>query len=142
MAARYDIETTIQKLESSFEGDLAGDDSDSDDGLMTDHDQAGLEGNENAGTNTVISSSEHGEESDGGNSEGINEDTAESVDPEENEDAEESCGSENELEQGATAKKTRKRVRDPQTWKRIKRSRLRNSGKSYISTAGKKVHVC
>lgn len=126
--ARYDTETTIQMVDSSFEGYL--DDSGSDDSSMADHDQAGLEADDDAGSKTVMSSSEHGKGSDGendsdsGNSEG-NKDTAENVDPEENEgDTEESCGSENELEQGAMTPKTR----NPQAWKRIKRSRLRNSG--------------
>ena len=138
----HDTEATIRMLDSSFEGDLTGDDIGSDDGLMADHDQAGLdEIDDDGGSTTVMSSSEHGEGSDGendsggGSSEG-NEDTEENVD--ENEGDEESCGSENELEQEATTPKTRKRVRKPQAWKRIKRSRLRNSGKSYISAAGKK----
>lgn len=139
MAARYDTEAKIRLLDSSFEGDDIG----SDDGSMTDHDQAGLEEiDDNSGSTTVIGSSEHSEENDdendsGGDSSEGNEDAE--VNAEENEGDEESCGSENELEQEATTPKTRKRVRRPQAWKRLKRSRLRNSGKSYISTAGKKV---
>ena len=143
MAARYDTEATIRLLDSSFEGDLTGDDIGSDDGLMTDHDQAGLEKiNDSSGSTTVIRSSEHSEENDdkndsGGDSSEGNEDAG--VNAEENEGDEESCGSKNELEQEATTPKTRKRVRRPQACKRIKRSRLRYSGKSCISTAGKKV---
>ena len=53
----------------------------------------------------MLSSSEHGEGSDGDNSEG-DKDAAENTDPEENEgNTEENCDSENELEQGATTPK-------------------------------------
>ena len=122
MAVRYDTEAKIRLLDSSFEGGLTGDDIGSDDGSMTDHDQAGLEEiDDNSGSTTVIGSSEHSEESDdendsGGDSSEGNEDAE--VNAEENEDEESNrCGSENELEQEATTPKTRKRVRQPQAWK-------------------------